>query len=196
MAAQVTGQPLDAAMRGHLFVPAGLAATAADHAPDVIVGRVAGYTNLKQGGGFDNAAPLSLSYVGAAGVLRSTTRDLCRWQDALFGGRILAPRTLDRMLQPATLATGAPTLDFGEPVRYGCGVFLPADTPGAPRIVNHTGGIHGFSAYVGTNLDTRVAVATLANTDGGFYGPNDLRRRMTALRTALRAVAERTVAAA
>ena len=48
-------------------------------------------------------------FYGGAGNVCSTARDLLRWQDALFGGKVLSPAGLAAMITPGTLADGSAT---------------------------------------------------------------------------------------
>lgn len=178
---KATGQPLKTAMAQRLFQPLGLTASAMDDSAEVVPDRAAGYTNLPRvADGFANAAFVAMNNVGGSGAMRSTTDDLCRWFGRLLGGEVLSAADLQRALTPATLATGAPTLDYGDPVQYGLGLFLPL--PGKPRVVSHTGTIMGFMTYLGTDLDTGITTAVVFNTDSGFHGPNGVRTRMRELR--------------
>lgn len=156
----IAGKFYGAVMQERIFGPLGLASTAIDEPAEILAGRVSGYTNLV-GGGFANASYLSMTYPGAAGAMRSTTADLCRWQQALLGGKLLSEAGLEKMLTPAVLANGSLASS-----RYGLGVILSA--PGGPSLITHSGGINGFSSYLGTYRDAGVSIATLVNTDGGM----------------------------
>ncbi|GAA0654446.1 serine hydrolase domain-containing protein [Brevundimonas lenta] len=184
---KATGQSLQDAMASRLFSPLGLTASAVDDETEVVRGRAAAYTNLPGASGFAHAAFVSMSAIGGSGAMRSSADDLCRWFTLLLGGQALPPDALRQALTPATLAGGDPTLDLGDPVQYGLGLFLPL--PGQPRIVTHTGTIMGFMTYVGADLDTGITTAVVFNTDSGFHGPNGVRTRMRNIREALRTAA-------
>lgn len=172
----VTGQPYGAVMKERLFDPLGLTATAVDDPALILPGRANGYTRDigdAAGAPLLNASYLSMTFPGAAGAIRSTTDDLCRWHQALFGGRVLGATALETMLTPATLADGSPALTGGQPVNYGLGI-------GVGPIASHTGGINGFISYLGTHREADVTVATVVNVDGG----PDLGPRARAVRSA------------
>src|SRR5690606_11114659 len=127
-----------------------------------------GYSNVVGGRRFENASFLSMSYTGAAGAMRSTTSDLCRWSQAVLGGKLLSDAGLEKMLTPAVLADGAPAS-----TRYGLGVILSG--PGETALVTHSGGINGFASYLCAYRDAGLSIATIVNTDGcmvpGAVGP-------------------------
>lgn len=178
------GKPLPASMHDRLFSPLGLTATAMDDAADIVSGRASGYTNTTGPVGFDNASFLSMTYPGAAGAMRSTTTDLCRWHQALLGGRVLSSSSLAKMLTPATLADGTLPKDGDAEVRYGFGLQLsPADTR---EVISHGGGINGFASYLGTYREADLSLATIVNTDGGFIGGPGAGPRVQAIRGLIR----------
>lgn len=169
----------DVAMKDRLFTPLGLNDTAVDDAAQVVAQRGSGYTTTLAPGVFQNASFISMSYPGAAGSMRSTTTDLCRWHQALLGGKVLSAQALTRMLTPATLSDGSLPMEGGAPVRYGLGVSI-GEVAGRP-LVSHSGGIQGFSAYVGTYPTEELTIATILNIDGGPSGS-----RVQAMRVAIR----------
>lgn len=171
-----TGKPYGAVMQERLFDPLGLTATAVDDPDLILPGRASGYSygmNQSPDAPLLNASYLSMTFPGAAGAMRSTTDDLSRWHEALLGGRAVGAASLDKMLTAATLADGSPALSDGQPVDYGLGI-------GVGSILAHTGGINGFSSYLGTKREADVTIATVVNTDGS----PDLGPRTRAVRVA------------
>lgn len=171
----VAQESYGAFFRRRLFEPAGLAATAVDDAAEVLPHRANGYTP-KEGAasGFANASFISMTFPHGAGALRSTTEDLCRWHDALFGGKVVSAASLEQMTTPARLADGTlpPTPEAmaavlggkGKPMEYGFGLMM-GDFEGR-RYTEHDGGINGFVSALRTFRAERVTVALLVNTDG------------------------------
>lgn len=174
------GKSLSDSMRDRLFTPLGLTATAFDNASDVVPGRASGYSNPEDSSVLINASFVSMTYPGAGGSIRSTTTDLCRWHQALLGGRLLPPSVLARMLTPATLIDGTPTKEGNAEIRYGFGLEL--SPPGAADVVFHTGGVNGFSSYLGTDRSADLSLATIVNTDSGMTGGRTLSLRVRAIR--------------
>ncbi|QQQ17945.1 beta-lactamase family protein [Brevundimonas vitis] len=169
----------DVAMKERLFTPLGLNDTAVDDASQIVAQRGSGYTPTLAPGVFQNASFISMSYPGAAGSMRSTTTDLCRWHQALLGGKVLSAAALARMLTPATLADGSLPMQGGSPIRYGLGLSI-GEAAGR-SLISHSGGIQGFSAYLGSYPDNGLTVATIVNVDGGPAGA-----RVQAMRVAIR----------
>lgn len=161
---QIDDRPLGEVMKARLFDPLGLADTALDDAVRVVPNRASGYTP-RRGGGFDNAAYVSMSFPAAAGALRSTCDDLCRWTEALHGGRVLSADSLDQMLTPGRLIDGSRPLNRrGLPRDYGLGLVV-TDHPRLGRVAMHDGDIMGFAAIVCRFLDADLSAAVAANCD-------------------------------
>lgn len=180
----VDGKSLSESLRDRLFRPIGLTATAVDSAGEVVPGRASGYTNGAHPSGFENASFVSMSYPGAAGAMRSTTTDLCRWHQALFGGRVLSETSMAKMLRPATLADGTIPKDGAADVRYAFGLEL---SPSGERVfVGHGGAIQGFVAHVGTYVATDLTIATIVNADGGYTGGPNADAKVRAIRNTIR----------
>lgn len=194
--ARASGRSYAQFLRERLFAPHGLVRTAIDDAAEIVPGRVSGYTPVP--GGFANASFISMSYAGAAGALRSTTDDLCRWHDLLLlKGRVLRPASLEAMTAPGRLASGELPSVAGAsaeapriPILYGLGLGI-GRTRGGRRLLAHVGGIQGFSAMLRTFVAEKVTIAMAANSDDG---QND--RGMAAWLNAIRDAAEQAVFAA
>jgi CubicO group peptidase (beta-lactamase class C family) len=167
---KITGESCGPFMKRRLFDPAGMTRTAVDSAADVVPDRVSGYTGHPGSTtGFDNAAFISMTYPGAAGAMRSTTEDLCRWHLALFGGKIVKPASLAEMVKPGLLKNGQiPEVARGpgprKPIKYGFGIGT-GELDGH-KIISHSGGIPGFGSVLTTLPDDHITVAMIANLDG------------------------------
>ena len=176
---QIDGRSLAEAMKARLFDPLGLADTALDEAARVVRHRASGYTP-HPGGGFDNAAYVSMTFPAGAGALRSTCDDLCRWSEALHGGRVLDADGLHQMLTPGRLIDGSMPLNRRGLARdYGLGLVV-TERPRLGRVAMHDGDIMGFSAIVCRFLDTGLNAAVVSNCDA--HG--DFEALLAGLRTA------------
>ena len=178
----VSGQPYGAFLKQRLFAPAGMTDTSVDDAGDVVPHRANGYSaKPDHPREFRNADFISMTFPGAAGAMRSTAADLCRWHAALLGGRIVKPETLQVMLTPARLKNGelpdspmppnAPKDAPKKPMKYGFGLFL-GEFEGHDYI-EHDGGIFGFISMLRSFWPQQVTVALLINYDG-FASPAEL----------------------
>jgi hypothetical protein len=82
----------------------------------------------------------------AAGALYSTTEDLLRWTQGLFGGKLPSAASLKKMTTP-----------FKDYYAFGVGVM--------GKRITHSGGIDGFLANLTYVTDDKVTIAVLANLD-------------------------------
>lgn len=181
-----SGMPWGAFMKARIFDPLGLTRTAEDNAADVVPGRYSGYS-AKPKGGWENASFISMTFPGAAGALRSTPEEVCRWQAALLGGKLLKPDSLKAMTTPVRLNNGElPTAPGGAPdapkvpLRYGFGLQI-GDLAGKP-FVGHGGGIQGFSSFSRTYTALGFNIATVVNCDSQPDGPDKLGPALSAVR--------------
>ncbi|ATQ41899.1 serine hydrolase domain-containing protein [Caulobacter mirabilis] len=170
-----SGMPWAEFMKTRLFDPLGLSNTAVDDAADIVPGRVSGYS-AKPKGGWKNCSFISMTYPGAAGAIRSTPEDMCRWHAALLGGKALKPESLKTMLTPGRTSKGELPISLTgkdkTPVRYGFGLNI-GEADGR-TIVSHGGGIQGFSSSLHSIVDTGFTVAMVVNCDGQPEGPDRL----------------------
>lgn len=171
---QVTGKPLAQHAAQSLFAPLQLAHTAFDAPMHVVAGRVSGYTPTDVATApFDNAEYIDVRLAGAAGALRSTADDLCRWLEAVFGERGLPAEFAKQMVEPGRLRNGerASTRRFSEADRamgetqYGLGLMLDRGTRDQSLIVQHHGGINGFAAFAARHIPSGLSYACLCNSD-------------------------------
>jgi CubicO group peptidase (beta-lactamase class C family) len=176
------GQKYGDFLKRRLFDPAGLTQTAVDDLAEVVPHRANGYSKGEGGGKFRNAAFISMTFPHAAGALRSTPSDLCRWHAALLGGRIVRPATLKEMLTPVRLPNGelppAPPNPMAKPdspktVKYGFGLMF-GDFEGH-EYTEHDGGIFGFLSLFRSFWPQQVTVAVLMNSDA-IQSPADYER--------------------
>lgn len=133
----------------HLFQPLGMADSGYDSHAAVIPRRAAGYVPTLQG--VANADYVDMSVPLGAGGLYSTTRDLLKWEQGLFGGRLLRPESL------ALLTTAGLN-------NYALGLIVVEG--GGRRLIVHNGAIEGFNTYMAYEAGDRTAVIVLGNING------------------------------
>ena len=126
-------------------------------------GLAEGYTPL----GLDaaeRAIPEGDGWIGAAGGLWSTPRDLMAWELALMDGKVVSPQSFHTMSTPRPLAGGRTS-------GYGCG--LQIRDRGPVLVLVHSGGVSGFGSRSAFIPATRSAVVVMANSDwaGGVLDP-------------------------
>ena len=130
----------------------------------LIDGRTPGYE--WDGEVFTNASYLSMTIPHAGGSLLSNVDDMVRWNEGLFGGKLLTPESLEKMTTKTVLNDGS---DFG--YAYGLGV---GDLQGTRRI-EHGGGINGFLSQGVYLPEEGIYAIVLSN----WLGPNNPRGRVS-----------------
>jgi CubicO group peptidase (beta-lactamase class C family) len=146
---KVSGTSYAAFVQERIFSPLGMKDSGYDSNTAIIPRRAAGYVPGQ--GGPSNAGFIHMSIPHAAGALYSTTEDLLRWEQGLFGGKVISPASLQKM-------TTASKND------YALGVVVR--TENGRKVVQHGGGIDGFNTALAYYPDTRTTVAVLANING------------------------------
>jgi len=101
---KASGEPYATFLQKNIFEPLGMRDTGIDDDADILQSLASGYRieagTLRHADFIDTRIPF------AAGDLYSTTYDLARWQEALFGGKLLQPDSLKRMITPGKEAFG------------------------------------------------------------------------------------------
>jgi CubicO group peptidase (beta-lactamase class C family) len=154
---KLNGESLEDYFQQHIFAPVGMTSTRFADSRDVVPGRATSYERGKYGKLQTRWVTFPAFLHGAAGI-NSTAPDLARWLEALAGGRILKPATLDRMWESVKLRDGETFHIGGATKGYACG-FATNDRPGH-RSVGHSGGGTAAFRYF---RDDRLSVVVLLN---------------------------------
>ncbi|HEX3233431.1 MAG TPA: serine hydrolase domain-containing protein [Gemmatimonadales bacterium] len=155
-----SGEPFLEFMARHVFGPAGMTHTIADHPDSIIPDRARFYTRSDSVGPVLNAPYVDNSYKWAGGGFLSTTEDLALFAERLLGGRLLQPATV------TLLWTTQHTSD-GKATGYGIGWSVTLDDHGRRRI-SHAGGSVGGTANLLIYPAEHLIVALLVNSDRTF----------------------------
>jgi hypothetical protein len=147
---KISGQSYSDFVQQNIFTPLGMKDSGYDSNSAVIAHRAAGYAPGKDGP--VNASFVHMSIPFSAGALYSTTEDLLRWEQGLFGGKVLKPESLAKMTTP-----------FKQDYAFGLGVT----TRNGHKVIAHNGGIEGFNTSLAYYPDDKLVVAVLANLNGG-----------------------------
>jgi CubicO group peptidase (beta-lactamase class C family) len=158
----VTGASYEKFVTDNIFTPLGMKDSGYDSNTAIIARRAAGY--VPSGTGLVNAGYVHMSIPHAAGALYSTTEDLLRWEQGLFGGRVVSPASLAKMTTP-----------FKNDYALG----LTVQTAGGRKVVQHGGGIDGFNTFLAYYPDDKLTVAVLANING--QTPNQIATKLADL---------------
>lgn len=133
----------------NLFQPLGMADSGYDSHAAIIPRRASGYVPTDRG--VVNAAYVDMSVPSGSGGLYSTTHDLLKWEQGLFGGRLLRPESLALLTTP-----GLNDYALGLIVVEGRG----------RKLIIHNGSIDGFHTYMAYDAGDRTAVIVLSNIEG------------------------------
>jgi CubicO group peptidase (beta-lactamase class C family) len=146
---RISGQSYEKFVQENIFTPLGMKDSGYDSNSTVIPRRAAGYSSSPAGPVNASFAHMSRPY--AAGALYSTVEDLLRWEQGLFGGKLLSRASLDKMTKPFLNDYA-----FGVQVR----------TVNGRKVIDHSGSIQGFNTWLAYYPDEKVTVAVLGNLAG------------------------------
>ena len=163
---RVSGQSYADFVRDNIFKPLGMNDSATTSTPPSSPQRAAGYTPAER---LVNAPYMDMTVPHGAGALYSTTEDLMRWTQGLFGGQLLSAESLAKMTTPFKSD-------------YAFGVIV--STAGGRKSVEHGGGIEGSTRQLTYYPDSKVTVAVLANVNG--HAATQLAGQLGPSRTATR----------
>ena len=149
---QATGQGYADRLHARILGPLGLADTFYPPTEPVPGGTVDAYQLID--GELLNVSAIHLSSTGTAGGMVSTTRDLARFAEALFGGQLLRAATLEEMV--SFIPSGRPGLEAG------MGVFRKQTPSGA--IVGNSGDGVGSAARMYQPVGTDLTLVLLSNS--------------------------------
>ena len=151
---KITGEPYSRFVQQNIFDPLGMKDSGYDSNTAIILHRDSGYTpnangELQNTGYIDMTIPLS------AGGLYSTTLDLLKWEQGLFGGKLISAASLQKMTTP-----------FKSDYAFGLAV---QDAKGH-KLIDHGGGIEGFNTELAYYPDEKLTVVVLSNQNTGATG--------------------------
>ncbi|HEY7031504.1 MAG TPA: serine hydrolase domain-containing protein [Thermomicrobiales bacterium] len=148
---RAAGQALADRLHARILDPLGLADTFAATEP-VRGGKADAYQPID--GELVDVSAIDLSSLGTAGGMVSTTRDVARFADALFGGELLRPATLAQML--TFIPSGRPGFEAG------LGVMRFQTPEGA--LIGHPGDGAGSGGRMYRLAEADLTLVLLANS--------------------------------
>jgi CubicO group peptidase (beta-lactamase class C family) len=159
---KITGISYEAFLRENIFAPLGMKDSGVDSNSAVIQHRASGYVFAN--GRFENAGFVHMSIPQGAGALYSTTGDLLKWEQGLFGGKLLKAESLEKMTTP-----------FKQNYAFG----LSVQTVNGRKVIDHGGGIEGFNTHLAYYPDDKLTIVVLGNVNGA--APGDMAGKLAAL---------------
>jgi hypothetical protein len=106
-------------------------------------------------GKFSPALDWDMSWAGGAGALYSTVGDLFRWNEALFGGRVVNETSFKAATTPVELPANVDGMKYG----YGLMLYEIKRLP----TIGHGGGLHGWCSDLLRLPKQHCTVVVLAN---------------------------------
>jgi CubicO group peptidase (beta-lactamase class C family) len=145
---KVSGKPYSDYVYNNVIKKAGLKNTCVNSWDSVLLYRAKGYR--KTTNGWENAWFISMEGPYSAGAIISTIEDLYQWDNALFSNKIISAASFSKMTTPYK-------------AHYGYGLFI--DSFQHHLEIGHSGGINGFSSFLGRFPTDDVVVAGLSNEE-------------------------------
>ena len=144
----VTGQPYEQLLTERILQPLGMSESGYGHNEAILKHRARGHAFTADE--WANTPQVAMSLPFAAGSMYSTARDLLRWDQALYGARVLADASKAQMFTPG----------LGN---YGYGWMITEIN--GHRVIAHDGGIDGFTSHLARYVDDKVTVIVLCNNE-------------------------------
>jgi len=151
---KLTGKSFQDALKEKILGPLGMTESGMLYQKDVIKYLASTYYKSGETQPLIHDLPVYIENWYAAGGMYSTAGDLLKFSDALFGARLLTPRTLSRMLKPGLD-------DYG----YGLWVASTKIKDKSYRIAHRPGRIMGANVVLLRFLDEDLTVIILSNTN-------------------------------
>src|SRR5256885_93030 len=159
---KISGQTYKEFIQENIFKPLGMNDSGYDSNSAIIPHRASGYTPTPNGP--VNAGYIDMTIPFSAGALYSTTDVLLRWEQGLFGGKVLSAASLKKMTTPFKSDYA-----FGLVVRSGNG----------HTTIDHGGGIEGFNTQMSYSPDDKLTVVVLGNLNGA--APGDIASKLASV---------------
>jgi CubicO group peptidase (beta-lactamase class C family) len=160
---KASGESYEKFLQENIFGPLGMKDSGYDSNFAIIPRRAAGYAKGKDDAP-ENAGFIHMSIPFSAGALYSSTEDLLRWEQGLFGGKLLSATSLTKMTTP-----------FKDDYAFGVGVH----TVSGHKVIDHGGGIEGFNTFLAYYPEDKLTVVALSNLNGD--APSAIVTRLAAL---------------
>ena len=161
---KITGGSYETFVRENIFTPLGMKDSGYDSNSAIILHRASGYAPVPGKNQFENAGFVHMTIPQGAGGLYSTTEDLLKWEQGLFGGKVLKTASVEKMTTP-----------FKNNYAFG----LQVNTVGGRKIIDHAGGIEGFNTQLSYYPEDKLTVVVLSNVAPG--APAQIATQMAAI---------------
>ena len=146
---KISGQTYSEFVQENIFKPLGMQDSGYDSNSAIIPHRASGYSPADKG--LKNTGYIDMTIPFSAGGLYSTTEDLARWEQGLYGGKLLSAASLTKMTTP-----------FKNDYAFGL-IIHKVD---GHQVIEHGGGIEGFNTSLAYYPEDKLAVIVLGNVNG------------------------------
>src|SRR6267142_1124826 len=146
---RTSGQTYEEFVQENIFKPLGMNDSGLLSFVTIIPRRASGY--WPGNNGIENADRPDARMGFSSGSLYSTTEDLLRWEEGLFGGKLLTPASLRKMTTPFK-------------TDYACGLYVKRVN--GHLMIEHDGHNIWFNSDMAYYPEDRIAVIVLANLNG------------------------------
>ncbi len=150
---QLSGKTLSEYLNETFFKPLDMNNTGIYETNIVLNKEAKGYS--MQDGAVKKADSQEMSWALGVGSLYSTTKDLFKWNEAIFNEKVLTKATLKAAFTQAVLNSSGK-------VDYGFGWFL--STNRGLRFIQHSGVSNGFFSYLERQPENKLTVCILLNS--------------------------------
>jgi len=150
---RISGRTYEEFVQENIFKPLGMNDSGLMSFVNIIPRRASGY--WPGSNGIENADRPDARMGFSSGSLYSSTEDLLRWNEGLFGGKLLTPASLRKMTTPFK----------GD---YACGLYVKRVN--GHLMIEHNGNNIGFNSDMAYYPEDRIAVIVLANLNGTVTG--------------------------
>jgi CubicO group peptidase (beta-lactamase class C family) len=148
---KISGQSYSEFVQQNIFNPLGMKDSGYGSNSAIIAHRGAGYTPTANGP--VNAELVDMTIPFSSGALYSTTEDLLKWEQGLFGGKVLSKASLTKMTTP-----------FKQDYAFG----LEISANYGYKVIEHDGAVEGFNTELAYYPDDKLVIAVLGNLNGPF----------------------------
>jgi len=163
---KITGKPYYEFLDEWIFKPLGMTSTRLISERDIIPNRAAGYEI--DNGQLKNQEWVSPTFNSTAdGTLYFNVLDLAKWDEALYGTRLLKQSSLDRTWTVYPLNDGKPNS-----AGYGFGWAIGKQND--HKRIEHGGAWQGFTCDISRYPDDNLTVVVLTNLDAGHSNPGPI----------------------
>jgi CubicO group peptidase (beta-lactamase class C family) len=170
---RVTGQFYADYLAARIFQPLGMTSTRLISEADIIPNRSSGYEI--RGNKLQNQAWVSPSFNSTAdGALYFNVLDLAKWDEALYGTRLLKQSSWARIWTVFPLNDGKPN-----PGNYGFGWRITALN--GHKLIEHQGAWQGFTCNISRYAGDDLTVVVLTNLDDEHSHPEKIAHEVAGL---------------